>query len=252
MTKTTGFRSFTAAAFAATAIFSAQPAAADVIELNNFWSQNSWDSNVNIYFTGTNWKTGDVKDGLQESGLSGGFLTYNLTTDPDRQNAFQSFCVNIFSSFSFAASSNDTQQPATIISAQAAADLGQLYTNHQAEINSPNSSAENESAFQLAVWEIVNEQGKGGYNLDNGSFRASGTGYSFAQDWLNELDDVPSSSNTASIWTVQSMISTGHGWSQDVVTFSPVQTPVPEPQTYAMMLVGLGLLGFSARRKREY
>lgn len=27
--------------------------------------------------------------------------------------------------------------------------------------------------------------------------------------------------------------------------------PVPEPQTYAMMLVGLGLLGFSARRKKQ-
>ena len=30
----------------------------------------------------------------------------------------------------------------------------------------------------------------------------------------------------------------------------PVIAPVPEPETYAMMLVGLGLLGFTARRQR--
>lgn len=30
----------------------------------------------------------------------------------------------------------------------------------------------------------------------------------------------------------------------------PVLAPVPEPQTYAMMLVGLGLLGVTARRRR--
>ena len=30
----------------------------------------------------------------------------------------------------------------------------------------------------------------------------------------------------------------------------PVVAPIPEPQTYAMMLAGLGLLGFSARRRQ--
>jgi hypothetical protein len=28
-----------------------------------------------------------------------------------------------------------------------------------------------------------------------------------------------------------------------------VTTPVPEPETYSMMLAGLGLLGFAARRR---
>ena len=30
-----------------------------------------------------------------------------------------------------------------------------------------------------------------------------------------------------------------------------IATPVPEPETYAMMLAGLGLLGFSARRRNK-
>ncbi len=32
---------------------------------------------------------------------------------------------------------------------------------------------------------------------------------------------------------------------------APVTAPVPEPETYAMMLAGLGLLGFMARRRKQ-
>jgi hypothetical protein len=249
MAKFTGFRGLTAAALAASALFAAQPAAADIIEINSFWAGSGA---ATINFAGTNWKTDKyaVEKGV---GGSGGFETYNLTTDPNKQHGFQSFCVDIFSSFNFVVTSNDNLAPATIISAEAAADLGQLYTNHHTEIDSLGSSAENESAFQLAVWEIVNESNENSYSLTNGAFRVSNaTGSVLAQDWLNELDGTAlTSAYTASIWTVQSMIS-GPGHAQDVVTFSSVQTPVPEPETYAMMLVGLGLLGFSARRKREY
>jgi hypothetical protein len=237
------FRGLIAAALAAAALCAAQPAAADIIEINNFWAGAG---NVNISFTGTNWHDGSTVTGLNEYGGSGGFKTYDLTTDPNRQNAFQSFCVDIFHSFGFVVDSKDTLQPASIISATAAADLGRLYTNHQADISSTSSSANNEAAFQLAVWEIVNER-SGAYNLNGGAFKASGTGSSTAQTWLNELATPSASNYAANIWTVQSMITTGNGYAQDVVVFAPV----PEPQTYAMMLVGLGLLGFSARRKNQ-
>ncbi len=246
MTNGKGFRGLLIAALAATALFVAQPATADVIEINNFWAGSG---SATIDFTGTDWHDRSlVSEGLHERGGSGGFKTYNLTTDPNRQNAFQSFCVDIFSSFSFVVDSIDTLMPATIISAAAAADLGRLYTNHHAAIDSKYSSATNESAFQLAVWEIVNEQSGGAYDLSEGAFHASGTGDSLAQQWLNELSIASASDYVANIWTVQSMLTTGKGHAQDVVVFAPV----PEPQTYAMMLVGLGLLGFTARRKNRH
>jgi hypothetical protein len=34
-------------------------------------------------------------------------------------------------------------------------------------------------------------------------------------------------------------------------TLDIAATPVPEPETYAMMLAGLGLMGFIARRRRD-
>lgn len=245
MTNNKGFRGLSVAALTATALFVAQPAAADIIEINNFWAGSG---SATIDFSGTDWHDGSTVTGLHEVGGSGGFKTYNLTTDPNRQNAFQSFCVDIFNSFSFVVRSADMLQPATIISSAVAADLGRLYTNHHAEIDSRHSSAANESAFQLAVWEIVNEgaSGSSSYDLLGGAFRATGTGDSLAQLWLTELGIASASDYVANIWTVQSMVS-GKGYAQDVVVFAPV----PEPQTYAMMLVGLGLLGFSARRKNR-
>jgi hypothetical protein len=247
MTNNLKLRGYTAAALAATMLFAAQPAKADVIEINDFWAGAG---EVNISFTGTDWHDGSKVVGLNEPGGSGGFKTYDLSTDPNKQNAFQSFCVDIFSSFSFVVESYDTLQPASVISSSAAVDLARLYTNHHDLIDSTSSSADNESAFQLAVWEIVNEGGDNTYNLASGGFRASGTGSSIAQTWLDELERTNSvSTYSANIWTVQGMKS-GDGYAQDVVVFSPV-APVPEPQTYAMMLVGLGLLGFSARRKNQ-
>ncbi len=224
------------------ALFTAQPVVADTIELNSFWAGSG---TVTIDFTGTNWHNGSTVTGLHETGGSGGFLTYDLTIDPSKQKGFQSFCVDIFHSFNFAVDSTDVLQSATLISSTAAADLGRLYTNHHADIDSHGSSAANEAAFQLAVWEIVNE-GSGAYTLGGGNFKATGTGSALAQSWLNELGIASTSNYSANIWTVQSMLTSGHGYAQDVVVFAAV----PEPETYAMMLAGLGLLGFSARRRR--
>lgn len=41
------------------------------------------------------------------------------------------------------------------------------------------------------------------------------------------------------------------GWGQfDNVNISPITAPVPEPETYALMLAGLGLVAWVARRRR--
>jgi hypothetical protein len=49
--------------------------------------------------------------------------------------------------------------------------------------------------------------------------------------WLNNGGQVPGYSNSSL-------------WVRDV-------TPVPEPETYALMLAGLGAVGFVARRRRR-
>jgi hypothetical protein len=42
----------------------------------------------------------------------------------------------------------------------------------------------------------------------------------------------------------------GIGVDRKSAKYTPIVSPVPEPETYAMLLVGLGLVGFSARRRK--
>lgn len=250
-----------AMALAGVSLLAAQPAMADTIQLNSFWAGSG---SVTIDFTGTNWHDGSTVTGLHEVGGAGGFRTYNLTTDPGRTNAFQSWCVDIFHGFSFVINALDALKPANIalagssavaptaFSQQAAIDLGRLYTNHHAAVDLTSSSGTNEAAFQLAIWEIVNER-SGAYSLAGGDFKASGNSFvnALAATWLNELGTASVSQYDANIWAVQSTQTTGHGYAQDVVVFSKIPPPVPEPETYAMLLAGLGLMGFAARRKNK-
>ncbi len=244
--KKTTMRQRLYAALAAAGLLAAQSAAADTIQLNNFWAGHG---SASINFLGTNYHNPSLGTvSVVEGGGSGGFKTYNLSTDPGKLNAFQSWCVDIFHSFNFAVTTTDVlTSAAAIFGSTKANDLGRLYTTHYGDIDSPLSSAANSSAFQLAVWEIVNEKAGYAYNLGLDAFKASGTGSSIAQSWLTQLNDTPSvSAYDVNIWFVTGQSASGWG-AQDVAVF----TPVPEPQTYAMLLAGLGLMGFVARRRQR-
>lgn len=97
------------------------------------------------------------------------------------------------------------------------------------------------AAFQLAVWEIVNEGGSSGLNVTNGDFYvtgASSTVANLANGWLTNSAGW-ASTQALSVWS-------GPNSTQDLAVFAPI----PEPETYAMLLAGLGLMGFIARRRR--
>jgi hypothetical protein len=170
---------FSMAALAATSLFAARPAAAGVIEINNFPAGNG---SATFNFAGMDWRNGSTVKSGETAGADN------------------------FHSFGFAVDSNGTEQPAEVISSTAAVDLGRLYTNHPANLDSTYSSA------------LVRMRQK-------------------------ELG-IPAAGNyAANIRMEQSAIMRGQA--QGAAVFAPV----PEPQTYAMMLVGLGLLGVSVRRK---
>jgi len=43
----------------------------------------------------------------------------------------------------------------------------------------------------------------------------------------------------------------GNGWSSHSTELAFQITAIPEPETYAMLLAGLGLLGFMARSRKD-
>jgi hypothetical protein len=232
------------AALAGTVLLAAQSAMADTIQLSSFWAGSG---SASINFQGTNYHNGATVSVI-EGGGSGGFKTNDLTTSPAGGNSFQAWCVDIFHSFSFPISTVDVLKSAvSIFGTTKANDLGRLYTIAGSSVSSTGTSAANSSAFQLAVWEIVNETAGSFYNLGSGAFKVSGTGDSIAQGWLNTLNTTSTASAySVNIWSVTGQGASGMG-AQDVAVFAPI----PEPETYVMLMAGLGLMGFVARRRQQ-
>jgi hypothetical protein len=167
---------------------------------------------------------------------AGGFLT-TLNGGP----SFETFCVDVYQTINFAdpAYSNYSLVAGSahaFANPNANADLGRLYAEAHAL-----TDAKSEAAFQIAVWEITYET-TGSYNLATGS--ATFTGGSAATDgslalattWLAALGNAPSNG-------VMVLESREH---QDVIF-----APVPEPETYALMVAGLMATAFVTRRRER-
>ncbi len=104
------------------------------------------------------------------------------------------------------------------------------------------SSALNSAAFQVAIWELVYDDG---LDLSMGDFRASGNSgvTSLAQDWLGSLAGVVGAYDLTFFYS---------GASQDLVSGTPSQNPgpgpVPVPAGVVLLLGGLGAIGALRRR----
>ena len=244
---------------AATALAVVQPALANTIELHNFWAGSGA---VKLKYSGTAWYSGQSVSNYSVAGGSGGFTTYDLTNDPGRNNPFQTFCVDIFHDFNFVVDSVDASPTATPAGLGSAAllNLGRLYTLYGSLIASHSSSGLYEAAFQDAIWAIVNDgsviNSAGVFNLSSGQplvltpYSSSYVdGISLAETWLNSLVNT-TSAYEAQFLMVQNHTALGTRDAQDVVYFTPT-SPVPEPQAYAMLLAGLGLVGFIGNRRKK-
>jgi hypothetical protein len=122
------------------------------------------------------------------------------------------------------------------------ADVSKLYSQSYAG-TSDNSL--NSAAFQLALWELAKDDGK----LSSGKVRStSGTDsnvVALASSMISGAKNGVPGPNQYSF----NLYTSGKNQDYLVASMSSV-TPVPEPESYAMLLAGLGLIGFTASRRR--
>ncbi|MDX1800835.1 MAG: PEP-CTERM sorting domain-containing protein [Marinobacter sp.] len=118
--------------------------------------------------------------------------------------------------------------------------IGRLYTGYHNDVTSADTSA----AFQLALWELVDEdQQTNGLDLTGGQFTATSfnTARATANGWLSSLSSI---TNGFNLFVLE------NDGSQDLLVFKPAPTVrVPEPGTLALMCLGLLVLGLRMRKR---
>ncbi len=116
--------------------------------------------------------------------------------------------------------------------------VSNLYSNNY---SSSIGNATDAAAFQLALWDLAKDDG----NLTTGNVRTTESTNSTVVGLANSMITGAKSGAGAAQYSFSLYTSTT---AQDYVVASSV-TAVPEPETYAMLLSGICLLSFTARRR---
>lgn len=233
-----------AATFAAVAVLTIQPAAADTLRYGGAW-YSPYDGAFQIV---------DGSPTLSRSVSAGAFRMTDLSgpTLP-AGTSFMAWCVDVYHNLntSSAGASYTLRSGADFYAAASykVTDLERLAS--YVLDNSLLTNGVQSAAFQIAVWEIVNESMRSEpYSISSiggDDFRVTGgdlAARTLANSWLGVVN-AGSYAIGYSLGVWDGAITT-----QDLAVFSKVVTPIPEPETYAMLIAGLGLMGFIARRRR--
>jgi hypothetical protein len=175
-----------------------------------------------------------ANNALDKSGSTnaGGFLT-SVNGGP----SFVSWCLDLYQTINFA----DPAYPGYTLLSPPGASFFTFNTDAYSAIgrflaeNHAVTDATSSAAFQVALWELMYET-SGTYSLGGGtaSFTGDAAALGLAQGWINVLD---AASTPFAVYQSQTH--------QDILV-----TPVPEPETYALMAAGLGALGWVSRRRK--
>lgn len=236
-------------AISMTALFAAQPALADSLTFNGFY-----ESGTPTNYTGTD--TVHIYDtaapAFGEYVYSGGFSMKDTTgawtmggVTTGKNVSFMAWCIDVYdnmNSASYTLKEDEAYVPSSHVPLNTTRieALERLASNDLGLVHDAKTS----SAFQLAAWEIMAEKNSSTYSLGNGNFYASGDALGAitqANTWLSNLGTATPKMELY-IWRADRQGST-----QDLAVFAPI----PEPETYAMLLAGLGLMGITASRRKK-
>ena len=176
-----------------------------------------------------------------------GFQNISVAMDSSGASAtsYAAYCVDP-AHFSTTAYSNyfspSTANSVASVFASQATNIQNLYNNYYAGTIGDNAKA---GAFQLALWEVANDD----QNLYTGAVQVNGsTDATLVANASALLSNLNYSGPNLYDLTFYKVDRSNQGVGQDYLVATPVQ-PVPEPDNYLLLLSGIALLSFVARRR---
>jgi hypothetical protein len=152
--------------------------------------------------------------------------------DPTVGDDFIAFCLDLGQTLASPATYMVKTLSETGFGAAVTNTIDRLFTAHYASLG---TDATNNAAFQLALWEIIDET-SGTYDVTTGSFSATSSATGLANTFLDTLG------NATGGYTITFYES---GTSQDLVGASPIPLPAGAP------LLLTGIAGFAWMRRRK-
>lgn len=221
------------------------------------------------YYKLTSVTPGNVTATIQYSGSLGGNRSlsanvglFNLAhagTPANSDFDFKAFCVDIFNTVSTGSTyymfeSNDPYLISPAWTTLTLDRVSYLFDNYA------NNISGNEAAFQIALWEIINEADSNPLSLTVGDLKitniSNNTAKTQANTWLADVQDKANDYGESKFYDF-SFYSPAAGESpfQTVMTWNDRDPEFPqevsEPGTLLLLSIGLGVAFFSTRRRSE-
>ncbi len=215
---------------------------------------------VNVYLDGFKYggnEQATIRNGATTIGTyRAGEYKGTLNKGTVNEQSFSTFCTDVYQSLWFGTdyqyqrlTAPETQSlwgASTTYNSNSYGLVSKLFTTAYTSVNSSTTSA----AFQYALWELLYEK-SGTYTIgDNGNFsltNTDGNASTKANEWLAAVTGASATEG----YVIQSLFKGELNPSRVGVQDLVIATPVPEPQTYALALVSLGIVAGYARRKRD-
>lgn len=180
-----------------------------------------------------------IQSGAQDYFAGSANITVGTTSS--NGTSFLAYCIDPFQWAPSTPTAYTLSSLSSLGSSQAT-DVTKLYSQSYASTSGNNV---NSAAFQLALWELAKDDGV----LTSGAVHTtSSTNASVVAAANNMISNAKTGAAGLSNYSFN--LYTNSNQQDFLVASVSSVSPVPEPNTYALMIAGLGLIGFTASRRR--